>query len=93
MPAPDPESIWLEETGLHWRITHFSWAWGNETLKKRRAVRLLRLYARPGGWHCRHCGDLMPEYKRADAVYCSESCRKRDAQRRRSERATLIDVR
>lgn len=86
MPAPDPETIWLDETGPNWRICHFAWVWGNENRRHKRAIRLLRLYARPWGWYCRRCQELMPEYKRADAVYCSESCRKRDARERRADR-------
>ena len=38
------------------------------------------------GWACRQCCAPIPMYRRADARYCCEGCRKLAARRRRAER-------
>lgn len=55
--------------------------------KRARLARLRRVGQRMkwGGWKCAHCGDPVPEYRRADAKYCRPACRKA-AQRRRLKR-------
>ena len=81
---PDREStlIWIEELDPpHVSLTWSSYPWQNSTHIKRRAERLARNYAR--GWYCERCQKLMPVWKRADARYCSESCRKMAARLRR----------
>jgi hypothetical protein len=77
--------IWIEE--LDPPRVSLSWSyfpWQNQTLIRRRVEKLVRKYAR--GWHCHYCGDLMPVWKRIDAIYCSESCRKMAAHKRRAIR-------
>jgi len=34
-------------------------------------------------WKCAWCSSSLPIWKRADAIYCGESCRKKDAYQRR----------
>lgn len=82
MPAPNPDSLWIEaiERG-HIHLQFCAWPWGNETLMRRRAVRLARLYLK--GRTCAHCGALIEPWKRADAIYCREACRKAEARGRR----------
>jgi hypothetical protein len=83
MPAPDPHAINLGD-GWPARIcvTFEQDFWGGSTHRKARALRILRNLYR-GGWVCRHCGDPVQIYRRADAVFCSEGCRKRAARQRR----------
>lgn len=87
MPPPDPEGLFIEtmDNG-RWRLLAEIWAHGN------RRHRLARLSAvsrnlRQGGWTCRACGGPIPVVRRADARYCSEGCRKREARARRANRA------
>ena len=59
--------------------------------KRARLARLRRVSLRMnfGGWKCAHCGDPVPEYRRADARYYCTSCRKaahRDRAAYRAER-------
>jgi hypothetical protein len=88
MPAPDPHALTYDETPSgHPRVIAEVWPSsglfaGNRRhrLKRQRAV-LLNLQR--GGWCCPWCGDHVPLYRRADAVYCREACRKRAAKARR----------
>ncbi len=86
MPAPDPHGISLGEAAPG-RISVLaeSWLCGNRKARMKRAVAILRNLQR-GGWRCLWCGDPVPLYKRADARFCCEGCRKRAAQRRREWR-------
>jgi len=84
MPAPDPDGLSVEyfEDG-RFTVTAEVWPYGN------RRHRIARLKAvskniRWGNWSCRGCGDLVPLYRRADARYCCEACRKRAARARRA---------
>ena len=95
MPAPDPHGLIYDETqGGQPRVVAELWASsaffaGNPRHRKARAQRVLgNLQA--GGWCCPWCGDFVPIYRRADAVYCREACRKRAAKARRKESAGRI---
>lgn len=55
------------------------------TLRMARAKRVLRNLA-ANGWACAWCGGPVPEFRRADARYCCEGCRKRGARGRRTAR-------
>jgi hypothetical protein len=88
MPEPDPDGIQIEEyDDGTFRLWAEVWADGN------RRHRLDRLKAvsrnlRRGGWRCIECGKPVPLYRRADAEYWGERCRKRRARRlRRARRA------
>ena len=89
MPAPDPFGLHYDQTpdgcpivtAELWtsRLPPFS---GNPRHRLARARAVLRNLLR-NGWACRHCGDPVPLWRRADAVYCSEGCRKHAARRRK----------
>lgn len=88
MPAPDPDGLSYDETADgRPRVLAEIWASsgyfpGNprNRLKRQKAV-LRNLYR--GGWCCLCCGGHVPLFRRADAVYCREACRKRAAKARR----------
>ncbi len=84
MPAPDPESLWLEETGDGQFVGFFMryFGTGNAGNRAKRAARILRM-VNSTGWKCSWCADHIEIHKRTDARYCSEGCRKRAARARR----------
>ena len=88
MPAPDPHAIELGESEPgRMCVTFQPCYWGQgKTHRKARAISILRnLYA--GDWTCPQCRGPVPLYRRADAVFCSEGCRKRAARQRKTWRA------
>ncbi len=97
MPAPDPFGIWYDEspTGKPlvmaeiWGAGNRPFFEGNPKHRKARAVAVLRRL-RCDGWTCPECGDPVPMFRRADADYCREACRKKSARRRRSRRAVFV---
>lgn len=84
-------------------VTHRLWfqldeCWGSEQssglFAGNRRNRLARLRAvsskiHADGWTCPVCGDPVPLWQRADAVYCSTGCRKHAARERRAWGGTL----
>ncbi len=65
-------------------ITAEVWYYGN------RKTRMDRMYAVSkniwlNGWVCWQCGEKIPLYRRADARYCWEACRKAAARQRRAD--------
>ncbi|WP_162946755.1 hypothetical protein [Ruegeria sp. EL01] len=81
----DRADIWIEELDPPFvRMGHSVWPWQTATRISRRAAALGRNYSR--GWHCAYCGELMPEWKRIDAKYCKEGCRKMAARKRRERK-------
>ncbi len=74
MPAPDPDGI---EPGEYWprNILAYHYFCGNRRHRDDRARRILE-NARWGEWSCRYCGDPVPLWRRADAVYCTTGCRR-----------------
>ena len=88
MPGPDPHSLWIEADEPPYRVTFHAYFWtGNHGSRKARAATILRRLMRRN-WRCRWCGDRLPDYLRADALYCREVCRKRSAHARRTGRNT-----
>lgn len=86
MPGPDPARLWIEETDTGFRVCWQAYDWtGNNGNRRKRAMAILRRL-RWGTWCCRWCGDDLPDYLRADALFCGESCRKRTARQRRAAR-------
>lgn len=86
MPGPDPDGVEVKEYG----DGTFS-IWANCFSDGNRRHRLARMRKiawnlRRGGWRCVECADPVPIYRRADAEYCGEQCRKRAARRRRDAR-------
>lgn len=83
MPAPDPFAVYLEEGPdgrpvVVWEVwpSKGAFAQGNRRHRMNRG-KSIRQNLRFGGWACRWCDDPVPLWRRADARYCCESCRKR----------------
>jgi hypothetical protein len=86
MPAPDPEGLDLEEyENGGFRVIAEVWEHGNRRNRIARMKAVSRNIYR-GGWRCWRCSKPVPLYKRADAQYCSEGCRKKAARERRERR-------
>ncbi|HVG48194.1 MAG TPA: hypothetical protein VM899_08695 [Rubellimicrobium sp.] len=83
MPAPDPNAVWIEE-GWDGRLTatYEVFLITNRAARKARAVAMLRNVQR-GGWLCCWCSEPVPHFRRTDARFCGESCRKKAARSRR----------
>lgn len=79
MPGPDPNGVTL---GDGWperpSVLVETYGSGNRKARMARAKRILRNLHR-GGWLCHWCGGPVPLWRRADARYCREGCRKRAA--------------
>ena len=93
MPAPDPHGISIEKHPHGWRVLAGTFVLSGRTQRMARAKRILRNLA-VNGWVCPWCGGPVPEFRRADACYCCEGCRKRAARSRRKamERAACRDA-
>ncbi|MCC0071102.1 MAG: hypothetical protein H6897_14395 [Rhodobacteraceae bacterium] len=90
MPAPDPFGLHYDETP-DGRPMIKSEIWPSDGMfaKGNRRHRLARAKAvvrklTLNGWACRECGGHVPLTRRADAVYCGESCRKRAKRKRQA---------
>jgi len=86
MPGPDPRALWIEEGTDRPTVTFQAYlCTGNNGNRRKRAVTMLRRLMH-GNWACGWCGDPLPDWRRADARYCREGCRKKAARRRRCVR-------
>lgn len=86
MPGPEPDTVWFEEFEGRLLATFEPYFWtGNVGNRKSRAVAMLKRILLHD-WTCLWCGDDLPEWRRADACYCCEGCRKRAARQRRAQR-------
>jgi hypothetical protein len=87
MPHPDPNGLDLEENDDgSWRVTAEVWPHGNRRHRIARLVAVAR-NIRHGGWKCCRCGTEIALFKRADARFCGEQCRKAAARWRREIRS------
>lgn len=78
MPAPDPHGITIEERPHGWGVLVETFMLSGRAQRMARARGILRNLA-ANRWACRWCGGPVPEFRRADACYCVEGCRKRAA--------------
>ena len=93
MPGPDPSGI---EYGPDWRnrpsvrvyrtYSNF-FGGGNQRHRMDRAKRIAKKLSGWQGWRCLWCCEQIPLYRRADAVFCCEGCRKRAARLRKGRSA------
>lgn len=90
MPGPDPQGIELGDdfprrlSVLVYRSdASILYGGGNMRHRNARAKAVLKRLAR--GWLCHWCSRPVPMYRRADACYCSQGCRKRAARSRKAE--------
>ena len=82
MPAPDPSGLYIEEyEDGGFSIIGEIWWHGNRATRTKRMRRIAENIRR-NGWPCAHCGDPIPLYRRADARFCRERCRKAEARNR-----------
>ena len=87
MGAPDPDGIEIDYDGDRALVMFHVWGEANPKARKARAIRIMRQIGRDGeGWRCSWCDGYIPTFKRTDARYCSNSCRKADARARRKRR-------
>jgi hypothetical protein len=88
MPGPDPHGVYYDETPSG-KPQVFAEVWPTSGLfAGNRRHRLARFRAvwrniQCDGWLCLWCLDPVPIYRRADARYCCEGCRKRAARARK----------
>lgn len=82
MPAPDPHGVTIEPPRRRMEPANRNIQFSGRTQRKARAMRMMRNLRR-NGWCCEWCGGPVPEFRRADARYCREGCRKRAARARR----------
>ena len=84
MPAPDPFGLIYSETpdGTP-RVIAEVWPYWRNARHRRQRQRAVFLKIRRDGWCCPWCGGFVPIYRRADAVFCSASCRRKAADQRR----------
>lgn len=83
MPGPDPDTLWIEQDKPPYRVCFQAYLWtGNNGNRRKRAVAMLRRLAW-GTWKCDWCGGPLPDWRRVDARYCREACRKKAARWRR----------
>lgn len=88
MPAPDPDALWIEEENGRLKVVYEAYLWtGNHGNRRARAIAIF-LRLQRGDWKCRACGGPIPAFRRTDARYCRESCRKRAKRRRMGIGAT-----
>lgn len=86
MPEPDPEGVTIEEhNDGSFRVCANVWPEGNRRHRLAR-MREIAWNMRRNRWRCVECGEPVPVYRRADAEYCGEQCRKRRARRLRITR-------
>ncbi len=82
MPAPDPSGLYIEEyDDGGFRITCEVWWHGNRANRINRMLRVAR-NIKLDGWRCEHCGAPIPLYRRSDARFCRQRCRKAAARLR-----------
>jgi hypothetical protein len=84
MPGPDPQSLWIGDTPEDRCSVFFQryFCTGQAGNRAKRALSIARRL-RAQTWRCLWCRDDLPAWRRADARYCSEGCRKRAAHQRR----------
>lgn len=84
MPAPVPDAVWIETDERGGVTVNYERPfWGGKSRdRKKRAIAMLKREVR-GGWRCLWCCEAIPCFRRVDANYCCEGCRKRAARQRR----------
>lgn len=91
MPAPDPYGITIEAQDGRWGVLVETFMLSGRTQRMARANRILTNLHRDG-WACRGCGCPVPAYRRADARYCGDGCRKGAARNRRRQSGKCLDL-
>lgn len=90
MPGPDRNGLYYSEAPSgQWCVNAEVWPnsglfAGNRRNRLKR-LRAVDLNIKQGGWLCLWCNEPVPIYRRADACYCCEGCRKRASRARKVE--------
>ncbi len=83
MAGPDPDGMKLGDADPgSISVLVQTFMSGNRTARMARAKRILGNLCR-GGWLCYSCREPVPLWRRADARFCGEGCRKAAARQRR----------
>ena len=90
MPGPDPHTIWIEPVIGGSLITYARYLGTGKAGNRKKRVAMIGERLSRSDWICRWCLDPMPIWKRAHALYCLESCRKRVARSRK--RNTWVSI-
>ena len=83
MPGPDPHSIWIEPALGGSVLTYYRYFGTGKAGNRKKRVAMIGERLSRGVWNCRWCLDPMPIWRRVDALYCREGCRKRAARSRK----------
>lgn len=88
MPEPNPHSVWIEREDGSTTLSYlrFNFFTGRIADHEPRAKKLAQRIIE-GSWVCRWCSCELQHWRRSDAHYCSEHCRKKAARSRRRVRA------
>ena len=82
MPGPAPHSIWFETIYGGSLVTFENYLGQRQSLHREQRAQALSNRLLQNTWKCRWCSSSLPIWKRSDAIYCGESCRKKDAHKR-----------
>lgn len=86
MPGPDPHAVWIEESNGRYSAYFDAYFWTrNAGNREKRAKEMLRRFTN-GDWVYRWCSDDLPEWRRVDALYCCQGCKKKAQRARRAAR-------
>ncbi|AUQ53187.1 hypothetical protein PhaeoP92_00481 [Phaeobacter inhibens] len=88
MPGPTPGSVWIEVVDGRACATFERYLWSDNFMHRLQRATALTRRVSNGSWVCRWCGNELPDFRRTDALYCGESCRKKAARQRRRDRAS-----
>ncbi len=83
MPGPDPHSIRFEPALGGSVLTYYRYFGTGKAGNRKKRVAMIGERLSRGDWNCRWCLDPMPIWRRVDALYCREGCRKRAARSRK----------
>ena len=83
IPGPTPHSIFIEPMFGGTLITFENYLGLNRSPHRLARAETIAVRIAKNTWKCASCSSSLPIWKRADAIYCGESCRKKDAYQRR----------
>ena len=90
MPGPDPLSLWIGDTPDERHIVYFQrYFWTGQAGNRARRAQSIARRLKAQTWRCLWCRDDLPAWRRADAQYCCEGCRKRAARAQRIEGSNM----
>ena len=83
VPGPYPQAIWIEDAPNGAFSIYFEkYFWTGKTGHRAGRVATTARRLKAQTWRCLWCRNDLPVWRRADAKYCCEGCRKRAARAR-----------